>query len=142
MVSVELDEKRMNALLTKLYVLGKTPSESPDIKAGIRNASRYLNKRALDEMHAALLGPSKNLIYSPSYKLRKNNGGSLVGFSIPKGSTAHWIDRGTNDRYTRKGAYRGRIRPTYFWTTVRENDTATAMDMIADSIADAIAKIR
>ena len=30
------------------------------------------------------------------------------------GAAAHLLDRGTTDRYTRKGAYRGRVRATLF----------------------------
>lgn len=101
-----------------------------------------------------------NLYRSFTDKLKrkkKNASGILVGFKRGKGlgNHSHLIDRGTTDRYTKKGYYRGRIddtstgsngKPktgkTYFWTRVVDAKGQEAMDRIVDSVINALESIK
>lgn len=84
-------------------------------------------------------------------KKRKGSSGILVGFKrgAGKGNHSHLIDRGTVDRYTKKGYYRGRIQgtergktgATYFWTNTVELTGQEAMYRVVDAIHDAINEI-
>lgn len=57
-----------------------------------------------------------------------------AGFSRPKGSAAHLIDRGTKVRQTKKGANRGSVTGNYFWTRAVESTKDKAMQELMDSI--------
>ena len=57
-----------------------------------------------------------------------------AGFSRPKGSAAHLIDRGTKERQTKKGANRGKVTGNYFWTRAVESTKDRAMQELMDSV--------
>lgn len=63
------------------------------------------------------------------------------GFKRPEGSVAHLIDRGTQERYTKSGAYRGKVTANYFWTNAVEKKGDKAMSELVDSITKSINKI-
>jgi hypothetical protein len=64
-----------------------------------------------------------------------------AGFSRPKGSAAHLIDRGTKVRTTRTGANRGRVIGNLFWTKAVEDNKQKAQDALMESIRKTIDKI-
>ena len=64
-----------------------------------------------------------------------------AGFSRPKGSAAHLIDRGTKVRETKKGANRGRVTGNYFWTKAVESKKDKAQQEIMDSVKKTIENI-
>lgn len=64
-----------------------------------------------------------------------------AGFSRPKGSAAHLIDRGTKVRTTRTGANRGRVIGNLFWTRAVEDNKQKAQDALMESIRKTIDKI-
>ena len=63
------------------------------------------------------------------------------GFKRPEGSVAHLIDRGTQERYTKSGAKRGKVTANYFWTNAVEKTGDKAMSELVDSITKSINKI-
>ena len=53
---------------------------------------------------------------------------------IPQGNHAHLVDRGTKERYTEKGYYRGIMPASYFWTDARRDDEARATKAVFDGV--------
>lgn len=66
---------------------------------------------------------------------------AVAGLKWPDGYKAHWLDRGTDPRYTKKGERRGELLPTYFFSRAKEEGKAEAMDAIVDGIQRAVARL-
>lgn len=115
--------------------------DSEEIKQGTRAAAKYLMSRGKSRLKSRLKSKSSNLAHSFTYKMKKKNGGVLVGFKRPQGSAAHLVDKGTKRRTTSSGANRGRIKANNFWTDTRTNDTDTAMQIMMDAVQSSINKI-
>ena len=64
-----------------------------------------------------------------------------AGFSRPKGSAAHLIDRGTKIRQTKSGANRGMVVGNYFWTRAVESKMDYAQRELMDSVKKTIENI-
>ena len=64
-----------------------------------------------------------------------------AGFSRPKGSAAHLIDRGTKVRHTKTGANRGAVTGNYFWTRAVNETKEKAQQELMESIRKTIENI-
>jgi hypothetical protein len=107
-----------------------------------RKAAKMLMERGKDRLIATLIGNSDYLVDSFTYKLRKGKfSGVLVGFKRPGGNVAHLVDLGTKDRYTKNGAYRGKIIGSRFWTDTKEQYVPKAIDDMMEAVDRAIRKI-
>jgi len=134
---------RAEVLLKQLAIL-KNLVNAKEIIAAERKAAQLLKDRGYERLLATLIGNSDNLVESFTYKLRngtKSMTGIRVGFKRPGGNVAHLVDLGTVDRYTKTGAYRGRIKGSHFWTDTKEQYAPKAMDIMMDAVDDAIKKI-
>lgn len=67
--------------------------------------------------------------------------GIRVGFKRPGGNVSHLVDLGTEERHTRTGAYRGRIKGSHFWTDTKEQYVPQAREIMLDAVRSAIEKI-
>lgn len=72
---------------------------------------------------------------------KKSDLKGYAGFTRPKGSHAHLIDRGTAVRYTKSGARRGQVHGNYFWTKAVEGKSGRAEQEMYDSIEKTITMI-
>lgn len=69
-----------------------------------------------------------------SFKKKPATGyvGSRVGYKRPGGNAAHLVDLGTQERYTKKGLYRGKVTPRRFHSgTFKAMAPQLAKDLIA-----------
>lgn len=107
------------------------------IKRGLRKGSKYLVDRGKANIKNRRTG---NLYNSLVNKVKKRKLGALAGFSV-LGKHAHLIDSGTSDRYTSSGFYRGKITGNYFWTESVSSSNNEALEMLYNSIEDAVNKI-
>lgn len=82
-----------------------------------------------------------NLAGSFKVLTRKKDLKGYAGFSRPKGAAAHLIDRGTVVRSNKKGANRGHITPTYFWTKAVEGKSGKAQQELMDSVIKSVENI-
>lgn len=142
MANVQVDV-RAEVLLKQLAIL-KNVVNAKEVIAAERKAAKLLKDRGYERLIATLIGNSDNLVDSFTYKLRNGTAsmsGIRVGFKRPGGNVAHLVDLGTVDRYTKTGAYRGRIKGSHFWTDTKEQYAPKAMDMMMDAVEDAINKI-
>lgn len=128
-------------LMIQLKVMQNLVNRREIVKAE-RDAAKLLMERGRDRLVATLIGNSDHLVDSFTYRLKKGKfAGVLVGFSRPGGNVAHLVDMGTQARYTKNGAYRGRIKGSHFWTDTRDQYAPEAMDNMMEAIDNAIKKI-
>lgn len=107
------------------------------IKRGLRKGSKYLVDRGKTNIKNRKTG---NLYNSLVNKVKRRKLGALAGFNV-LGKHAHLIDSGTTDRYTSRGLYRGKITGNYFWTESVSSNNNQALEILYDSIEDAVNKI-
>lgn len=128
-------------LLIQLKMMQKLVNRREITKAE-RDAAKMLMDRGRDRLIGTLIGNSDNLVDSFAYRMKKGKfAGVLVGFSRPGGNVAHLVDKGTQERKTRTGASRGRIKGSHFWTDTRDQYAPKAMEDIMAAIDSAIKKI-
>ena len=77
----------------------KVPMSNGRYKAGVKVAGGNL-KKSLSKMW------KKNV--------KKGYMAARVGYKRPGGNPAHLVDLGTQERYTKKGLYRGKVTPRKF----------------------------
>lgn len=131
-------------MLMKQLAILRDVVNSKEVVAAERKAAKMLMDRGYNQLVVTLKGNSDNLINSFTYKLRNGKesmSGIRVGFKRPGGNTAHLVDRGTDERYTRTGAYRGRITGSRFWTDTTNTYAPIAMNDMVDAVEAAIKKI-
>lgn len=116
------------------------------IKQGLRDSGKVFETGGKSRLKSRLKSGSKgvtgNLLKSFKTRVKRNKLGALIGFT-KKGSHAHLIDKGTNNRYwkTKKRKYVGKNTPNLFWTDTKELDYPKAMNKVYDGIEKAINKI-
>lgn len=146
-----LNEQEYQAVMRKLGELS-----SVEQRAVIRGALKDSGTILINAGKASYLTRNKkktgNLYKSFTSQFKKKNTGILIGFKrgAGLGNHAHLIDRGTTDRYTKRGYYRGKISgndrgktgATYFWTDVVQAKGNEAMDRIMDAVYDAVNQIK
>lgn len=98
--------------------------------------------------------PRGNLIRGLRRRMpRRSRGGRIslsVGFYYVNGSTrdktdaanhAHLIDKGTGDRYTRAGKFRGRVLPNHFWTHAKGRQQQRAQSVLLAGVTRALSSL-
>lgn len=142
MADIQVDV-RARDLMLQLDLL-RNVIDSREIITAERKAANMLKERGYEKLVATLIGNSDYLVDSFTYKLRggtKALAGIRVGFKRPGGNVAHLVDLGTKERFTKAGAYRGRIKGSHFWSDTKDQYGQKAMDMMIDAIDSAIRKI-
>lgn len=152
--SLVLDEQQYAALMKKLDILTEVEKQEVINKA-LKAGATLLSESGKQQLVATILHPENStgrLFKSMNVKVmkaKKNKG--PVGYSGFKRSTkkdksgggnaAHLVDRGTVDRYTKKGYYRGKVKGSLFWTQTVQNQGDKAMDLLLNAIDEAIENI-
>ena len=113
-----------------------------EITKAERDAAKMIMEHGRNRLVATLIGNSDNLVDSFTYRMKKGKfAGVLIGFKRPGGNVAHLVDRGTQERYNKNGAYRGKIKGSRFWTDTRDQYAPQAMEEIMEAVDEAIKKI-
>lgn len=129
--------KRVMHQLSALEDVDKAKAIQVGLTKGVDYINRFV-KRATKTQFKVRKG---NLSTSVMRKYIKKRVAAYGAFSRPKGAVAHLLNSGTKERYTRSGAYRGRIVPTYFKTNIVETKGNAAMRIAADAISNEIYRI-
>ena len=136
--SAEVDYEE---LLIHLKMMQKLV-DSKEITSAERKAAKMIMEHGRDRLIGTLIGNSDHLVDSFTYRLKKGKfAGVLIGFKRPGGNVAHLVDMGTKDRYTKNGAYRGRIKGSHFWSDTRDQYAPQAMEDIMEAVDRAIKRI-
>lgn len=146
-----LNEQEYQAVMRKLGELSDA-EKKPVIKKAMSQSGRILIAAGKSSFLALNKKKTGNLYRSFTSKFKKKNTGILIGFRRGKGlgNHAHLIDRGTVNRYTKKGYFRGRIAgtehgktgATYFWSDVVRTKGQEAMERIMDAVYEAVDSIK
>ena len=152
-LDVELELLNLPKVIKVLQEVQHFPEVEKGTKDALRDGARYLLRkgrtRLRQRMKSGTKGVTGNLLRSFKYTIKKKNRGLLAGFKGGKGGGNHsWlIDKGTKDRYTRKGYFRGRVhRKTgignKFWTDTRKSESNNAMRIVLVKLQETVNNIR
>lgn len=152
-LDIKLELLNLPRVIKVLQEVQHFPEVDKGTTDGLKQGARYLIRkgrlRLRQRMKSGTKGVTGNLLRSFKYTVKKRNKGVLAGFKGGKGGGNHsWlIDKGTKDRYTKKGYFRGRVhRKTgignKFWTDTRKTETNGAMKIILDKLQETVNNIR
>lgn len=144
-MSIEVDIQTRQAVE---YLVRELPRVGQDkaIKEGLREGAKIFE--AIGRANFAMRITSRTGETMRSFATRlanwrgnRNEPYSVAGLRWPEGYKAHWLDLGTEKRYTRKGKYTGYLKPSNFFQDAREEGERPAMDAIIDGVRQAVARL-
>ena len=149
---VEVDAKKVNELLDRL----NDDEAKKAIKSALRRSILIIRKQAQENLVSAVTDaefsstkngstfkPLKNEINIAVYR---NASGARVDLidRRKKGSRAYmlkWFESGTKERATKKGANRGSINASHFFSNAVKSKQKEAEDSLEKNIIDSIIKV-
>lgn len=143
-LTVVMDSKSMIKLQLQLSRLTELEKQET-VARGMREATAIIKKEGKRNLsNTYIQEKSGKFKKSFSNRVDKKKLKGYSGFIRRKGyhgQLAHLLDRGTADRYTKKGAYRGKMRYTGFWTKAVESKGNEALRTMAESIQKTINRL-
>lgn len=146
-LTVVMDSKSMIKLQLQLSRLTELEKQETVAK-GVRQATAIIKKQGQENLSQTYIkikqdgsGFSKHTFINRADKKKLKGYSGFIRRKGYHGQLAHLLDRGTVDRYTKKGAYRGKMRYTGFWTKAVETKGDEAMKVMAESIQKTIKMI-
>ena len=149
--TITLNERDYQALQKKFTQAAKIDKHHT-IKSALDEGISYIKDAGKSNLAARNKVVSGNLKRSLSKRVKKS--AAYAGFKrstknnkIGGGNHAHLIDRGTDKRYTRKGAYRGSISKgnpnvgSSFWTDAVITEGPRAENTLMNGVYETISKI-
>ena len=131
-IKVEIKNiERVYALVDEL----KGVDRNRAIRSGMIQGAKVFTRLGRKNLRARNDEHTGNLLQSMRWKSARNSLAVYAGFERSYkfealkgvGNHAHLVDRGTKDRYTKKGYYRGKMPASYFWTDTRNEGGGEAM---------------
>ena len=152
-LDIELELLNLPRVIKVLQEVQHFPEVDKGTTDSLKQGARYLIRkgrlRLRQRMKSGSKGVTGNLLKSFKYTVKKKNRGVLAGFKGGKGGGNHsWlIDKGTKDRYTEKGYFRGRVhRKTgignKFWSDTRKSETNGAMRIVLTKLQETVNNIK
>lgn len=143
-LTVTMDTRSMLRLEAQLARLTEFEKQET-VARGMREATAIIKKEGKRNLsNTYIQEKSGKFKKSFSNRVDKKKLKGYSGFIRRKGyhgQLAHLLDRGTADRYTKKGAYRGKMRYTGFWTKAVESKGNEALRTMAESIQKTINRL-
>lgn len=138
--------KRINRLVADLQEIDKNKA----IKAGLQKGAMVFIRLGRSTLRSRNNKHTGNLMKSFRVRVKKRSLGSLAGFSMNYsrmaeegyGSHSWLVDRGTVQRWTKKGQNRGIMPASYFWTDTKEQGGSEAIRAIEQGIHDAVIQMQ
>lgn len=150
---IEVRVLNLDTVISELNRLGNIQTNR-DVGNGLKKAGNYLIRRGKEKLKKRLNKSQYpfhnydrhrkgkgNLRKAFAITIFKRNKGVIAGFT-KKGSHAHLIDLGTQQRQTSKGYNRGLVKANHFWTDTKNDDTTQAQGLIMDGLQKALDKLR
>ena len=145
-LTLTLDEKDYQRLQAALSNLSDV-----DQRSAVQNALKQGMKMVLDSAKSNLSARNKkrkgNLMKSFSMQPNKKRAYVLGGHKRPQGAAAHLVNFGTNERWTKSGAYRGSVSKgnpnhgsNYFTDAVNTNGDA-ALQKVIEAVYEEIDRL-
>lgn len=129
--------KRVMHQLSALEDVDKAKAIQVGLTKGVDYINRFV-KRATKKQFKVRKG---NLSTSVMRKYIKKRVAAYGAFSRPKGAVAHLLEYGTKERITKNKQKRGRVKPSYFKTSIIDTKGNSAMNIAADAISAEIYRI-
>ena len=142
-IKVEIKNiERVYALVDEL----KGVDQNRAIRSGMIQGAKVFTRLGRKNLRARNDEHTGNLLQSMRWKSARNSLAVYAGFERSYkfealkgvGNHAHLVDRGTKDRYTKKGYYRGKMPASYFWTDTRNEGGGEAMRHIERGIRNMV----
>ena len=142
-IKVEIKNiERVYALVDEL----KGVDRNRAIRSGMIQGAKVFTRLGRKNLRARNDEHTGNLLQSMRWKSARNSLAVYAGFERSYkfqalkgvGNHAHLVDRGTKDRYTKKGHYRGKMPASYFWTDTRNEGGGEAMRHIERGIRNMV----
>ena len=138
--------ERINRLVADLQEIDQNKA----IKAGLRKGAMVFIRLGRSTLRSRNNKHTGNLMKSFRVRVKKRSLGSLAGFSMNYsrmaeegyGSHSWLVDRGTVQRWTKKGQNRGIMPASYFWTDTKEQGGSEAIRAIEQGIHDAVIQMQ
>ncbi|MBO7323333.1 MAG: hypothetical protein J6U51_07110 [Bacteroidales bacterium] len=132
-----LDEQTKQALYAKLQGLSDFEKEET-VKRGLKEGAKVIVQQGKANYNILHKKRTGNLYKSAGISTSKRMLKVWGGFKRPKGAAAHLIDKGTTERFTKKGASRGKVTASKFWTSAfmakKEAASKKMMDIITKTV--------
>lgn len=120
------------------------------IRSGMIQGAKVFTRLGRKNLRARNDEHTGNLLQSMRWKSARNSLAVYAGFERSYkfealkgvGNHAHLVDRGTKDRYTKKGYYRGKMPASYFWTDTRNEGGGEAMRSIEKGIINMVENLK
>lgn len=118
------------------------------IRSGLAKGGTVLasggRRRLRSRMKSGSDGVTGNLLRSFVVRVKRNKPGVLVGFRQGKGggSHAHLVSKGTLERSTHEGWYRGAAFGNRFWEDTRSEDTGKAKERIREGLEAFVEQVK
>ena len=133
-----VDKRDYTKIMNALSDLSKIEREAAIVK-GIQEGLAVIVKQGKANLAASgTKVRTGNLSGSFKKLTKKSQLKGYAGFSRPKGSAAHLIDRGTKVRHTKSGANRGSVTGNLFWTRAVNETKDKAQQELMESIRKTI----
>lgn len=141
-----VDIERVYSLVDELKQVDKNKA----IKSGLKRGAAVFVRVGKSELRRRNNQHTGNLIRSFTTRLAKRKLSAYSGFNRRTklksdkglGNHAHLVDRGTTDRYTKKGYYRGKMPASYFWTEAKNRGEAEAMKKVEEGVIQMVEKLK
>ena len=146
-IKVEIKNiERVYALVDEL----KGVDQNRAIRSGMIQGAKVFTRLGRKNLRARNDEHTGNLLQSMRWKSARNSLAVYAGFERSYkfealkgvGNHAHLVDRGTKDRYTKKGYYRGKMPASYFWTDTRNEGGGEAMRHIERGIRNMVDSLK
>ena len=138
------DIDRLDRILYGLTELEKSAVIDKGLKdatAVLLNEGRRNLKQSLSKKPVNVAKRTGGLERSFTNNIKRKKLAGYAGFKRPEGAPAHLVDSGTADRWTKSGAYRGRVTGTKFWRRAIDAKAVEALDILFESVERSINKI-
>ena len=146
-IKVEIKNiERVYALVDEL----KGVDQNRAIRSGMIQGAKVFTRLGRKNLRARNDEHTGNLLQSMRWKSARNSLAVYAGFERSYkfqalkgvGNHAHLVDRGTRDRYTKKGYFRGKMPASYFWTDTRNEGGGEAMRHIERGIRNMVENLK
>ena len=98
-------------------------------------------KKGADTLKAKTISNLRRPSLNRGVKVRPNRASNEVAVNIMGDYRLKWFEKGTDERYTRRRAYKGRIQPEHFFLAARNDEESFYSSMMA-SITDSLNRIQ
>lgn len=139
-LSITLDKEQFGKLEAIIAEFGKV-DQKPPIAVALKRGMQLITSEGKSNLLSRNQTRTGNLKSSIGVSVNKKAKASYGGFKRPKGAAAHLVDRGTADRWTKDGRYRGKVTGTEFFTDAVYSMGDDAVNTVFDTLYEELDKI-